>query len=377
MVFRFTADHYTKSRGFHQVPRSFSFCGLQTSRKLGAFPVKMRYRRHNLPTRHPFTIARGTTTVQATLLVELEQAGVRGYGEAADVSFYGATIDSTVAALERARSAVEGYRLLEPPAFWDSMRKILDDSPAAQCALDCAAYDLWGKLEHAPVWKLWGLNTDRACPTDYTIGIDTVAVMVRKLQEFHGWPVYKIKLGTAHDLAIVRALREHTDAIFRVDANGAWTVERALDHVSALGQYGVELVEQPLPPDDWQGMEQVRAASPLPVIADESCRAESDVERCAPLFHGINIKLLKCGGLTPARRMIDRARELGLKVMVGCFTESSVAISAAAQLLPLLDYADLDGATLLADDTADGVRFERGQPIYPAVDGCGLTLRNR
>lgn len=339
--------------------------------------MKMRFYRYELPTRRPFTIARGTTTVQATLIVELEQSGVSGYGEAADVPFYGAALDSTAAALDRARGAVERYRLAEPTAFWEAMAEFLDDSPAAQCALDCAAHDLWGKLEHAPVWKLWGLDPQQACPTDYTIGIDRVAVMVEKLREFPDWPVYKIKLGTDHDLAIIRELRKHTNAVLRVDANGAWSVNQTLENAAALQGYGVEFVEQPLPPGDWQGMARVRAASRLPVLADESCRTEPDVDRCAPCFHGINIKLLKCGGLTPARRMIDRARQLGLRVMVGCFTESSVAISAAAQLLPLLDYADLDGALLLADDAADGVRFVAGRPLYPSVDGCGLSLRSQ
>jgi L-alanine-DL-glutamate epimerase-like enolase superfamily enzyme len=337
--------------------------------------VKLQVYRHDLPTRHPFTIARGTTTSQATLIVELEQAGFSGYGEAPEVRYYGATIGSTAAALERVKKQVGRFELSEPTVFWQCMRELLDDSPAALCALDCAAHDLWGKLHCAPVWQLWGLDPGRACPTDYTIGIDTVEVMVKKLQEFAGWPVYKIKLGTENDLAIVQALREHTDAVFRVDANCAWNARQTIENASALGQYGVELIEQPLPPDDWNGMEQVRADSPLPIIADESCRFEDDVERCASFFHGINIKLLKCGGLTPARRMIARARELGLKVMVGCFTESSVGISAAAQLLPLLDYADLDGALLLAEDTADGVRFEQGRPVYPSVGGCGLTLR--
>ncbi len=289
--------------------------------------------------------------------------------------FYGATIDATVAALRRAGVEIRRYRLREPGEFGESMRAILSDSPAAQCALDCAAYDLWGKMQQAPVWKLWGLNPADACPTDYTIGIDAVDVMVQKLQEFPGWPVYKIKLGTDHDLAIIRALREHTDAVFRVDANCAWTAEQAVENVSALEPYGVELVEQPLPPDDRRGMAWLRAVSPLPIIADESCRFEGDVERCALLFQGINIKLLKCGGLTPARRMIGRARQLGLRVMVGCFTESSVGISAAAQLLPLLDYADLDGALLLAEDAADGVWFDRGRACYPPADGCGTTLR--
>ncbi|MDZ7615820.1 MAG: enolase C-terminal domain-like protein, partial [Patescibacteria group bacterium] len=212
--------------------------------------------------------------------------------------------------------------------------------------------------------------------TDYTIGIDTIDMMVRKLREFTGWPIYKIKLGTDQDLRIVQALREHTDAIFRIDANCAWTVAQTLAYAPELKRLGVELIEQPLPPDDWRGMAQVRKDSPLPIIADESCRSETDVERCASVFHGINIKLIKCGGLTPARRMICRARELGLKAMVGCFTESSVGISAAAQLLPLLDYADLDGAMLLAEDAASGVCFKCGRAVYPDTPGCGITLRS-
>lgn len=337
--------------------------------------MELRLNRFHLPTRHPFTISRGTTTVQATLIVELEQDGVVGYGEAVDVPFYKATVASTEAALEQVRDAIEGFRFSEPAAFWSAMAPLLPDSPAARCALDCAAHDLWGKMEHAPVWKLWGLNPNEACPTDYTIGIDAIDVMVRKLQEFSGWPIYKVKLGTEDDLEIVRALRAHTGAVLRVDANCAWTVEQTLANAPELKRLGVELIEQPLHPNDWLGMEQVRKASPLPIIADESCRTESDVDRCAAVFHGINIKLIKCGGLTPARRMIRRARELGLKVMVGCFTESSVCISAAAQLLPLLDHADLDGALLLAEDAADGVRFDHGRPLYPVTPGCGITLK--
>ncbi len=337
--------------------------------------MKLRLHRYRLPLRHPFTIARGSTTEQPTLIVELEHAGVSGYGEAAAVPFYGIDVDATAAALEHVQARLERAPFDRPETLWHAMRAPLAAAPAALCALDCAAYDLWGKLNGAPVWKLWGLDPSDACPTDYTIGIDALDQMVRKLREFPGWPVYKIKLGTDHDVAIVRTLRAHTEAVFRVDANCAWTAEQAGAIIPALARLGVQLVEQPLPPDDRHGMERLRAVSALPLVADESCRVEDDVDRCAPRFHGINIKLLKCGGLTPARRMIARARALGLAVMIGCFTESTVGISAASQLLPLVDYADLDGPLLLAADTAAGVRFDRGQPVYPAIDGCGITLR--
>ena len=238
-----------------------------------------------------------------------------------------------------------------------------------------ACHDLWGKVRQAPVWKLWGLSLDKLPPTDYTIGIDTIDRMVAKLQEFAGWPVYKIKLGTPDDLEIVRTLRRHTDAVFRVDANCGWSVGQSIANSSALGELGVELIEQPLPADDWQGMAEVFRHSALPIIADESCQIESDVERCAGCFHGINMKLVKCGGMTPARRMVARARQLGLRVMMGCMTESTVGISAAAQFLPLLDYADLDGPLLLARDVAAGVTIERGRFQFPDENGCGVRLR--
>jgi L-alanine-DL-glutamate epimerase-like enolase superfamily enzyme len=241
-------------------------------------------------------------------------------------------------------------------------------------ALDLAIHDLWGKLRGAPVYKLWGLSTAKIPPSDYTLGIDTPEKMVAKMAEFPGWPVYKIKLGTADDLTIVRELRKHTDALFRVDANCGWTAEQTIEISPALKELGVEFIEQPLPPEDVEGARRAFAKSALPIIADESCIVESDVDRCAGAFHGINIKLVKCGGLAAARRMIDRARQLNLQLMVGCMTESSVGISAIAQLLPLLDYVDMDGAVLLAKDIATGVRLDRGKCIYPATNGCGVEL---
>jgi L-alanine-DL-glutamate epimerase-like enolase superfamily enzyme len=198
--------------------------------------------------------------------------------------------------------------------------------------------------------------------------------MVAKMNEFPGWPIYKIKLGTDRDLDIVCELRKHTTATFRVDANCGWTADQTIEFAPRLKDLGVEFIEQPLPRDAWHQMHRVKAESALPIIADESCIQEGDVRVCANCFHGINIKLVKCGGLTPARRMIAEARRLGLSVMVGCMTESSVGISAIAQLLPLLDYVDMDGAVLLAEDIADGVRLDHGRCIYPDRPGNGVTL---
>jgi L-Ala-D/L-Glu epimerase len=337
--------------------------------------MKLRLRKIALPLAHPFTIAHGTTTVQENLLVELSDGGLSGFGEGASSHAYKAfTADSMLADLEAARARIEEETLDDPAALWDRLLPHLGHNRFALCALDQAAHDLWGKQRGQPVWRLWGLELRNLPLSNYTIGIDTLETMVRKMREFEGWPIYKIKLGTADDLAIVRELRRHTRAVFRVDANCAWTVEQTLAQAPELKALGVEFIEQPLPAGEWAGMKRVFAGCALPVIADESCLVEEDVPRCAGHFHGINVKLTKAGGQTPARRMIRRARELGLKVMVGCMAESTVGISAIAQLLPLLDYVDMDGATLLAKDVASGVRVDKGRAVFPAENGNGVTL---
>jgi L-Ala-D/L-Glu epimerase / N-acetyl-D-glutamate racemase len=336
--------------------------------------VKLTVRQFDLPLRHTFTIARGSTTVSRTLIVELEQDGVCGYGEAGENDFYGASIPDMLAAFEAVRPILESKGPTQPAELWAELESEFGPKSFPQCALDLAAWDLWGKLQGQPVWKLWGLNADNLPVTDYTIGIDTIEVMVSKMEEFPGWPVYKIKLGTDNDIEIVRELRKHTEAVFRVDANCAWTVDQTIENSVALAELGVEFIEQPMVRENWAGMEQVFAKSALPVIADESCQREADVARCAGCFHGVNVKLVKCGGLTPAKRMLDSARKKGLKTMVGCMTESTVGISAIAQLLPLLDYVDMDGALLLAEDIASGIRIEQGRPILPDENGCGVRL---
>lgn len=327
-----------------------------------------------LPLQHPFTISRNTKTVQPALIVELSDGVHSGYGEAIVSTYYQMSLPTMRAALEAVRGDVEAASPDDPPALWNQLDERLGQCRFAQSALDVAVYDLWGKRLGKPVWQLWGLDIQRCPLSDYTIGIDTIERMIAKLRELPDWPCYKIKLGTSRDEEIVRALRRVTSATLRVDANCGWTLAEAIAHSRELELLRVELIEQPLPADDWARARLLFAASPLPIIADESCQVLADVDRCAGHFHGINIKLVKCGGLTPARRMIDRARQLGLTVMIGCNTESSVGISAAAQLLPLVDYADLDGAVLLARDIAEGVRIERGRAIFPSTPGCGTQL---
>lgn len=336
--------------------------------------IELKLHPFDLPLKHTFTIARGSRDVQPTLIVELTDGQHRGFGEATTSTYYDATYASMTEALNVVREEVGRWSGDDPAQFFAALAPRLGHNTFAQCALDEAAYDLWGKRQATPVYKLWGLDPGQNPVSNFTIGIDEIEVMLAKLSEVPDWPIYKIKLGTPHDIEIVRRLREHTAAVFRVDANCGWTAEQTVRNSVALKELGVQFIEQPLPADDREGARQVFEQSALPIVADESCIVEADVDRCLGHFHGINIKLMKCGGLTPALRMIKRARELELQVMVGCMTESTVGISAIAQVLPLLDYVDMDGAALLARDIATGVRVDAGVCVYPDIGGTGVEL---
>lgn len=335
--------------------------------------MKLILRSFDLPLRHTFTISYDSRDVQETLIVELQQDGLKGYGEATSNPYYGFTIESMTIALENVREHVESTELTSPETFWYQMQPLLKDCPFALCALDIAASDLFGKIKNKPLHALWKLDTDKMPLTNFTIGIDTIENMVKKLQE-QPWPIYKIKLGTREDVAIIKELRKHTDAVFRVDANCAWGVEETIENSRQLKPLGVQFIEQPMPAADLDEMKEVYKHAALPLIADESCITEKDVAKCAGHFHGINIKLVKCGGLTPARRMVAEAKDLGMKVMVGCMTESTIGISAIAQLLPMLDYVDMDGALLLRKDIASGVTINYGKVSYSSENGTGAML---
>lgn len=338
---------------------------------------KLSYRSYDLPLAETFTISRGSTDVQPTMIVQLSEGGQHGYGEATTNRYYGVTLERMAEQLERVRPVLEGGAVDHPEDLLARVGQTLPaEGPEAftLCAIDQATHDLWGKLRGKPLAELWGLDRSHAPLSNYTIGIAAIPKMVEKMQKWDGWPIFKIKLGTDDDLAIVRELRRHSDAVFRVDANCGWTAEQAIDYSGELKELGVEFIEQPLPADDLDGAEQVFAGSALPVVADESCVVESDVRRCAGRFHGVNVKLMKCGGLAPARRMLGQARELGMKTMVGCMTESTVGISAIAQLLPMLDYVDMDGAALLAKDIAAGAEVIRGECRLPDAPGAGVRL---
>ena len=335
--------------------------------------MQLQIKKYLLPLKHTFSISRESHSVQETLIVCLSKDGKTGYGEATANTYYDLSIESMQAEIEALREEIEAYTFEQPAAF-HAYLTLKGLSNFALCALDLAAHDLYGKLLGQPLYRIWNTPIKNYPITNYTIGIDSLEIMVAKMKE-QPWPIYKIKLGTENDLEIVRELRKHTNAIFRIDANCAWSAEETIFNAPILKELGVEFLEQPLRADDWQGMEIVAHQSVLPIIADESCIVESDVEQCALHFNGVNIKLTKCGGLTPALRMIKKGKELGLKIMVGCMTESTVGISAIGQLLPQLDYVDMDGALLLSKDIAKGIQIlEGGKVVFPEIGGSGISL---
>jgi L-Ala-D/L-Glu epimerase len=334
--------------------------------------MKINYYPYNLKFRHPFTISKGTKTHQPTLIVELEHFGLKGYGEAPAITYYNITVDRMIEDIERKKTLIEKFAFTEPDRYWHYLHHLLPQNPFLVCAIDIAAWDLYGKLKRKKLHRFFVNEFTGTAVCDYTIGIDTVEKMVTKLKEKE-WPIYKVKVGTADDIAIVKALRQHTDAVFRVDANAAWDVETALKLIPQLKELGVEFVEQPLAKDNWEGMKILYEKSSLPLIADEACVFESDVEKCLHHFHGINIKLTKCSGITPALRMIKKARELNLKVMIGCMNESTVGSAAIAHLIPLIDYVDMDGPLLLQEDVATGIEYDYGKVNISNEYGLGIN----
>lgn len=326
-----------------------------------------------LKLRHTFRITHGSRDYQPSVIISLSNGIFTGYGEATATKYYGLDQDEMIQRFNAWKPIIESTPLETAEQYWKLLHPLLKNHPFEQCALDEAAHDLIAQMEGLQLYKKWGLHYQNNPLTDYTLGFGPAEEMVAKMNEMP-WPIYKIKLGTKDDLNIIRHLRKHTTAVFRVDANTAWTAEETLAYAPELKDLGVEFIEQPLKPEDWEGQRLLFEKCVLPVIADESCQKEEDVKRCAGYFHGVNIKLMKCGGLTPALRMIQEAKELNMKVMVGCMTESSVGITAIAHLLPLLDYVDMDGALLLSNDPAEGAIIEYGEVVLPHRNGIGAKL---
>ena len=333
--------------------------------------ITLRHYRQELELTHTFRLARGASDVRQTLVLELEEEGLMGLGEAAPIDRY----DQDCASAARAAEAMAQH--LTSPLAYDSAASsvAVPGEVAAEAAMDMAVCDLAGKKLGVPLYELMGIDPRQAPVTSFTIGMDTPEVMEAKVREAGEYEVLKIKMGSDEDRRILEAVRGVTDRPLRVDANEGWTLEGAQSRLEWLESMGVELVEQPLPAGQLEEMRELRRLSPLPLFADESVYRAADIPRLAGAFDGINIKLMKCGGLGEARRMIAVARAHGMQVMLGCMVESSLAITAAAHLSPLVDFADLDGNLLIDNDPFVGVTVKGGRLVLP--EGPGLGVRPR
>ena len=344
--------------------------------------MQLDFWEQQLPFEYPFTISNGRTkTHQHSLMIRLSLGNWQGYGEAPAIIYYNVTVESMMELLEKNRKLIEKFALIDPERFWHFLHHLFPNDPFLVSALDMAGWDLFGQMKKQPIHEIWNTPWNEETPTpicDYTLGIDSIEKMLEKMKA-NPWPIYKIKVGTDYDIEMITALRAHTNAPLRVDANAGWTTEEALQKISALADLGVELVEQPLAKDNWEGMAQLKAASVLPLFADESCVFEKDVATCANYFHGINIKLTKCSGLTPALRMIKEAKALGMKVMMGSMNESVIGSAAIAQFLPQLDYVDMDGPLLMTELNGLGLDYNmennKGKIIPLTRPGLGVQFR--
>ncbi len=335
------------------------------------------FERVTLELDRPFTIARGTTTATENVIVRIsDEAGHTGIGGAGPSPHYGETAETVAAVMPSLVSVVETYETPEPlVAIEDELEATVRRNPAARAAVSTALHDLVAKRADCALHRLWGLPSEPV-ETSYTIGIDDPSVMAERAAAAvdAGYDILKVKLGTDHDRRAIAAIRDSApDVRIRVDANEAWRPKEAIAKCTFLAEHNVEFVEQPVPAEHPDALRTVCDHSPLPIAGDESCVTLEDIPAIADAIDIANLKLMKCGGLLEARRMVHTARAHGLEVMLGCMAESNASIAAGAQLAPMLDYADLDGSLLLAEDPFDGPVREGGAiDLDPEVAGTGV-----
>lgn len=343
--------------------------------KQGAAPkMKMRFFPYELQLRHVFTVATYSRTTTPDVQVEIEYDGIIGYGEASMPPYLGQTVKSVLAFLQK----VDLGQFSDPFQLEDILAYVDSLSPgdtAAKAAVDIALHDLVGKLLQAPWYRIWGLDKEKTPSTTFTIGIDTADVVRKKTEECAElYNILKVKLGRDNDKEMIKAIRSVTDLPIAVDANQGWKDRQyALDMIHWLKEQGIVMVEQPMPKEQLDDIAWVTQQSPLPVFADESVQRLKDVPSLKGAFTGINIKLMKCTGMREAWKMLTLARALDMKVMVGCMTETSCACSAAAQLSPAVDFADLDGNLLISNDRFKGMEVVGGKITLSDLPGIGVV----
>ena len=336
--------------------------------------MKMTFFPYELKLRHVFTVATYSRITTPDVEVEIEYEGVTGYGEASMPPYLGETVESVMNFLGK----VNLEQFSDPFQLDDILSYVDSLSPkdtAAKAAVDIALHDLVGKLLGAPWYKIWGLNKEKTPSTTFTIGIDAPDVVRAKTKECADqFNILKVKLGRDNDKEMIETIRSVTDLPIAVDANQGWKDKRhALDMIHWLKEKGIVMVEQPMPKEQLDDIAWVTGQSPLPIFADESIQRLKDIVGLKDAFTGINIKLMKCTGMREAWKMVTLARALGMKVMVGCMTETSCAISAASQLSPAVDFADLDGSLLIANDRFKGMEVVKGKITLPDLPGIGVV----
>ncbi|MBV8081519.1 MAG: dipeptide epimerase [Candidatus Eremiobacteraeota bacterium] len=334
-----------------------------TSPRLDVQPLDLRLR-------HRFTIARSSDDVSHTLILRLFARGIEALGEVTPSKRY----EEDVELIRRQLAAVElaGADLLDVPA---TLARLPSEQRGAMCALDLALHDFAGKLLGMPAYELFGLQPDDAKPTSFTIGIADLDETVAKVREAVHMPILKVKLGAGREFETLEAIRAIYGGTIRVDANEGWTPEEAVQCLRELARFELEFCEQPVPAGHPEQLRYVRERSPVPIFTDEDSITADDVPRLAGCVDGVNVKLVKCGGMREAVRMIRAAREHGMKVMIGCMIETSVLSTAAAHLTPLADYADIDGPLLILDDPFAGVTYDGARLRLPTAPGLGVRVR--
>lgn len=339
--------------------------------------MKLLFSPYTLQLKHVFTVAAGSRTTTPLVLTRIEHEGLVGYGEASMPPYLGETQESVMAFL----SLVDLSQFSVPFEIEKILHTIDSLAPgnnAAKASVDIALHDLAGKILGKPVYKMWGLNPAHSLKTSFTIGIDTPEMIRQKVLEADPFAIYKIKLGQENDMEIIEAVRSETDKPLFVDVNQGWKDKHmALDRILWLNEQGVVLVEQPMPAEKIDDLAWLASESPIPVFADEGIKRYDDLVRLRDVYSGVNIKLMKSTGLFEARRMAEFAKRNGMKVMIGCMTETSCAVTAASHLSPLADFADLDGPFLVKNDPFEGMKVQDGTIIVPDSPGIGVALKSQ
>lgn len=334
---------------------------------------KIKYWKKELAFEYSFTISKGTKTHQPTFVVELEWRGIKAYGEAPAITYYDITVDQMEKDLNDKIKFVENFSFTEPKRFWHFLHHLFPKNPFLVSALDMAGWDLYAKIRSKPLYEIWKLDLAFSPITDYTIGIDSLEIMLNKIK-LHPSPIYKIKVGGETDLQNLMQIRSHTSSKIRIDANGGWTLDQAIEMLPTLEMLSLELIEQPFAKEAYEDTQVFSKMTSIPIIADESCVGVGDVEKCIGIFAGINIKLTKSSGITPALEMIKKARLNSLKIMLGSMNESTIGTAALVHLAPLVDYLDADGPLLLREDLASGISYNNFNVLPSGLPGLGITV---